>query len=171
MKIGIDIGGSHIGIGLVNCQGEIIAKEEQDINCIKHEDAKKIIEETILILIEKLLETQKITKNEIESIGISFPGEVTDKCIVKAENLGIKDFNIVDILSEKLNLPVTLRNDAKCAGLAEKEYGSIKDVEDAVFLVVGTGIGGAIFIDGKLLKPKNHAGGEIRSYDNRKRRK
>ncbi len=65
------------------------------------------------------------------------------------------------ILQEKYKIPVIIRNDAKAAALAEKKYGSMKDYEDTVFLSIGTGIGGAAFLGGKLLEPKRVSGFEF----------
>lgn len=164
MKIGIDVGGSHIGIGLVNEYGEITAKKETDLKIIEIDDNKKAQEkiiDTIKNGINELLKLNSITPKEIKLVGISFPGDVTEKCITKAENLGIVNFNIVDELEKTIKMPVQLRNDAKCAAMAEKAYGSLKKYNDAVFFILGTGIGGAAFIDGKLLTPKKHSGFEF----------
>ena len=54
-----------------------------------------------------------------------------------------------------------MRNDGKCAALAEKVFGSMKEYDDCVFINIGTGIGGAAFIDGKLLEPKRYSGFEF----------
>ena len=59
------------------------------------------------------------------------------------------------------DVPIQIRNDAKCAGLAEKKYGALKPYEDAVFLCLGTGIGGSAFLQGKELIPKRNPGLEI----------
>ena len=61
--------------------------------------------------------------------------------------VGIKELDISTILKFKFNIPVKVKNDAKCAALAEKRYGSLKDYEDAVFLCLGTGIGSAVFLN------------------------
>lgn len=58
---------------------------------------------------------------------------------------------IVNPLKEKFNTNILLRNDAKCAAIAEKEIGSIKDFNNAVFLTLGTGIGGAVYLDGEMV--------------------
>ena len=58
-------------------------------------------------------------------------------------------------------MPVKIRNDGKCAALAEKKYGAMKNYDDCVFINIGTGIGGAAFIDGKLLEPKRFSGFEF----------
>lgn len=162
MKIGIDIGGSHVGTGLINLNGRIIAKEEQDLdNEVKDENYSKKLLDTIIETITKVLEKKKIDIKEISLIGIAVPGTVSDTHIIKADNLHIKDFDIVSEINKYFNIPIVLRNDAKCAAIAEKEYGSLKKYDDALFLTIGTGIGGAVYLGGKLLKPKKYEGFEI----------
>ena len=162
MKIGIDIGGSHVGTGLINLNGRIIAKEEQDLdNELKDENYSKKLLDTIIETIAKVLEKKKIDIKEISLIGIAVPGTVSDTHIIKADNLHIKDFNIVSEINKYFNIPIVLRNDAKCAAIAEKEYGSLRKYDDALFLTIGTGIGGAVYLGGKLLKPKKYEGFEI----------
>ena len=162
MKIGIDIGGSHVGTGLINLNGRIIAKEEQDLdNEVKDENYSKKLLDTIIETITKILEKKKIDIKEICLIGIAVPGTVSDTHIIKADNLHIKNFNIVSEINKYFNIPIILRNDAKCAAIAEKEYGSLKKYDDALFLTIGTGIGGAVYLGGKLLKPKKYEGFEI----------
>ena len=122
MKIGIDIGGSHVGIGLINLNGRIIAKEEQDMsNEIADKNYSKKLVETIIQLIEKILEDTKTNIKDISLIGIAVPGTVSDTHIIKAKNLHINNFNIVSEINNYFNIPIVLRNDAKCAAIAEKE--------------------------------------------------
>ena len=162
MKIGIDIGGSHIGVGLINKAGKIIEKEEKDLLAsLQKENYTEILVGTIVSLITKILEKQNIDITLIELIGIAVPGTVSETDIVKAENLHIRNFNIVAEINKYFNIPIQLRNDAKCAAVAEKTYGSLSNVSDAVFLTIGTGIGGAVFLDDKLLRPKKFEGFEI----------
>ena len=110
-------------------------------------------------------------------MGIAIPGLVSDGTIIKCVNLGIKDYNISEKLNEKfikyanennmqnkfekLPLPIKLQNDAKCAAIAESKYGVIKGYESAIFLTLGTGIGGAVIIDGKLAQGKVFSGYEF----------
>ena len=162
MKIGVDIGGSHLGIGLINVNGRIIAKEEKDMqNNEKNKNYGKQLVETIIDLITKILEKKKIEIQEISLIGIAVPGTVSNTHIIKADNLHIQNFNIVSEINKFFNIPIYLRNDAKCAAIAEKEYGGLKKYDDALFLTIGTGIGGAVFLGGKLLRPKKYEGFEI----------
>ena len=160
MKIGIDVGGSHIGLGLVNKEGKLILKKEKDYEK-KESDMSSIVLETIVKLIKELIEKNAVKKENIESIGIAFPGTVSETSVIKAENLGIENLEIVTELRKKFNLPIYIENDAKCAAIAEKEFGSLKKYDDALFLIIGTGVGGAVFLDGKLLKPKRYSGFEV----------
>ena len=150
MKIGVDIGGSHVGVGLLNNRGTFITKKEMDLNnTAKKEDYSKILLENIIDLITKVLEEKKVDIKEIELIGIAVPGIVSETHIIKAENLHIKNFNIVAEINKFFNVPIYLRNDAKCAALAEKSRGGLQKCDDAIFVTLGTGIGGAVFLGGK----------------------
>lgn len=160
MKIGIDVGGSHIGLGLVNKDGKLILKKEKDYEKIE-EDMSYIVLETIVNLIRKILKENSIKKENIESIGIAFPGTVSETSVIKAENLGIENLEVVTKLEKEFKLPIYIENDAKCAAIAEKKFGSLKEYDDALFLIIGTGVGGAAFLDGKLLKPKRYSGFEV----------
>lgn len=160
MKIGIDVGGSHIGLGIVSEKGEIILKKEQDY-LRREKDMSLVVLSTILKLINEVLSEGKIDKIQIESIGIACPGTVSDGIIAKAENLGIENFNIAEELKKHIDIPIYLENDAKCAAIAEKKYGSLRSYEDAVFLIIGTGVGGAVFLNGQLLKPKRYSAFEV----------
>lgn len=162
MNIGIDLGGSHIGVGIVNNEGNIISKKDTEIYIEKIEDIQEFIIQTIISSIKLLLEENQITLKNIELIGIGTPGEPQNGIIKRIVNLGISDFNIVQRLKNGLQFDnIIIRNDGKCAGIAEKLYGSMKIYEDSVFLCLGTGIGGAVFLNNKLLKPKKRSGFEF----------
>ncbi len=82
---------------------------------------------------------------------------------IDACNLKTKDLNIENIIKERIDIPVITRNDGICAGIAEKEYGSLKGCKNGIFMCIGTGVGGACFINGKLVEGII----EIRSYNSR----
>ena len=146
MKVGIDLGGSHIAIGVVNSKGRIIEKIEKRILESEKKEITKTIENYIFENIKQLTKKYKISE-----VGIAIPGTVTDNKIIKSVNLGIKDYNIVQSLSRKIKLPIKIRNDAKCAAIAENKYGCLKNYKRSIFLTLGTGIGGAVIINNKLL--------------------
>lgn len=162
MRIGIDIGGSHIAVGLINQTGTIIAKAEQDISTkINEENFPQTLINIIVEQIQNVLEKSKMDITSVNLIGIAVPGMVSKTSIIKAENLHIQDLPIVKEINKFYNIPIKLRNDAKCAALAEKEYGSLKKTKDAIFLTLGTGIGGAVFLNAELLVPNKYEGFEI----------
>lgn len=147
MKVGVDLGGSHIGIGLVDDEGNIIEKEDKIIK--DKRQIRKTIEEFI---IEKVV--QMGLTNTIESIGIAVPGTVSKNKIIKAVNLGIEDYDLATKIEEVLNIKVRMKNDAKCAAIAEQKYGALAEYENSIFLCIGTGVGGAVIYEEKLLEAK-----------------
>lgn len=162
MKIGVDIGGSHVAVGLINQTGKIVCKSEKNLNNkLNLEDFPKTLVNTIIEQIGIVLENSKTALTKINLIGIAVPGMVSKTSIIKAENLHIKNLPIVEEINKFYNIPIKLRNDAKCAALAEKEYGSLRKAKDAIFLSIGTGIGGAVFLNGELLVPHKYEGFEI----------
>ena len=155
MKIGIDLGGSHIGVGLIE---GVELKETLDV--FFTEEDRKDIENSILThidrLINELLSKTGVTLDEIISIGAACPGTVSNGKVT-SWNLGLREFDLKSRLAEKYGKPVTVRNDGKCAALVEKKYGAMKDYDDCVFVNIGTGVGGAAFLGGKLLEPKKYS--------------
>lgn len=145
MKVGIDIGGSHIAIGAIDSKNNIIEKIEKRLMKEDKKDIKKSIEKYILENIQKLKNEYQITE-----VGISAPGTIQNGKIIESVNLGIKDYNIIENL-KKIGLPIKVKNDAKCAAIAESEIGSLKNYKRSVFLTLGTGVGGAVIINGELL--------------------
>ena len=162
MKIGIDIGGSHVAVGLIDMYGQMICKSEEELhNNLETENCEKILVDAIIRQIAYVLEKNNTDITKVKLIGIAVPGMVSDTSILKAENLHIKDFNITREINKYYNVPTKLRNDAKCAALAERGYGSLKKAQDSIFVTIGTGIGGAVFLGGELLVPKKYEGFEI----------
>ena len=113
MRIGIDVGGSHIGLGLVNKDGKLVLKDEKDYDK-RQEDMSNIVLETIIELINKNIDNNNVKKEEIESIGIAFPGTVSETTVIKAENLGIDNFEVVEKIKKHFDVPIHLENDANC---------------------------------------------------------
>ena len=156
MKSGIDLGGSHISVGAIDENGKILTQEDIQILEEDKRNIKDIIENYILTSVKKIIEFHKV-----ESIGIAIPGTVNERKIIKAVNLGLENYDIVGRLSKEINLPIKIKNDAKCAAIAESTYGSIKEYENSLFLTLGTGIGGAVVFNHKLLDPKKVPGFEF----------
>lgn len=115
-------------------------------------------------LLEKFHHTIQQYNQPVEGVAISSPGAVD---VVKRQILGISAVEylhhrpIFDELESFLKLPVAIENDANCAGIAEVERGAGRDAQNMVFVVLGTGVGGAIFIQRQLYKGTNLFGGEF----------
>ncbi len=152
MKVGIDIGGSHISIGLVE-DGKIIQKLEQDIQ--NYDDIQEFLVNYVDKGLEKFSEIA-----DISSIGIAAPGNPDGCTIFNLVNLGIEkvDFGFIE---EKYHLKIKSINDGKASGLAEKKYGAMREFRDSVFLCLGTGIGGAVFLNDQLLLANRNPGFEL----------
>lgn len=163
MKIGIDLGGSHVAIGLVDDNYEIVEKRTYYMNARANEILENYILSSIVHGVNEILNSTGYKLNNIESIGIATPGNPKNGCIRNLVNLGIKEFNLSAKLREALGgkIEIKLENDGKCAALAEKFNGTLKEYDDCVFLCIGTGIGGAAFFNGKFLKPKRNSGFEF----------
>ena len=165
MNIGIDLGGSHIAIGLVDDNSEIVEKRTYYTSEKKNQAIEDYIVDCIYKGINEILDSTSLQLKEITQIGIAAPGSPRDGHIKNAVNLGIEDFNIAEELNKKLskNKEITIKviNDGKSAALAEKQIGSLKEFSDCVFLCIGTGIGGACFINNEFLVPKRNPGFEF----------
>lgn len=146
MKIGIDLGGSHIAIGVINNEGFILEKVEKRLLSKEKKNIKTAIECYIIENVKELNKKYKITE-----MGIAVPGTVSGTEIIKSVNLNVKNYNLIENLKKQIDLPMKMRNDAKCAAIAESKIGALKDYKRSIFLTLGTGIGGAVIINGKLL--------------------
>ena len=156
MKIGIDLGGSHIAIGVVDNKGFIIEKIEKRLMQKEKKNIKNSIESYIINNVKELTNKYRVTE-----IGIAVPGTINGTEIVKSVNLGVENYNLVQNLKKEIDLPIKIRNDAKCAAIAETKIGALKQYKRSIFLTLGTGIGGAVVIDGKLLNTGDLPGCEF----------
>lgn len=163
MRIGIDLGGSHVAVGLVSEEGKLLLKKGADILQQYKEEGRvqKFIMDTILGKIEEIFDETGLNKEFISQIGIATPGMYQNGCILHAVNLGIEELEIERKIQAKYPIPVVGNNDVTCCCLAEQKYGSLQGVQDAVFLTIGTGIGGAFVYQGKLVTPKTNPGFEF----------
>ena len=150
MKIGIDIGGSHIAVGLINEEDKLMKVATKDLNKNEKEEINIILENKLITMIEELLKAEEVNKKEIEKIGMAVPGRVNKEGEISTVNLKLKDYPMKSILEKHFKVEVQIRNDAKCSALCEKKYGSLKNYKDAVFLCLGTGIGSGVFLQNCL---------------------
>ncbi len=155
MNIGIDLGGSHVGIGVVDNNGKILEKFEKDFSVEEKKELKNVAIQYIVDIVNKLKE-----KYEFSKVGLGVAGTVSNGVILKSVNLGIKNFDMKKELEKRIGVNVIIKNDAKCAAIAEYEFGDLKLYDNILFLTLGTGIGGAYIYEGKLLEGTNYDGFE-----------
>ena len=154
MNIGIDVGGSHIAVGVVNDNYEIVLKKEHTWEKEEKFDLSESIQMYIKRFINEILEENY----NIQKIGIGFPaGNIVDGVVTKWE----KTIDLPKILKEEFNIPTYLKNDVKCSALCEKKIGSLKDYNNCLFMTLGTGVGGAYFYKDELVVPNKYQGFEI----------
>ena len=155
--IGIDIGGTSLKCGVVNELGEILFSFLVSLKDIKTEA------EIISLMVNAIKQCTDQLKEPIVGIGIGFPGLIEDDVIIGGGvNLpGFEQLPLGKILKELTGHNVVIDNDANLMGLAELMYGAAKDSSDAIFLTIGTGIGGAVMINKGLYSGYKNRGGEL----------
>ena len=156
---GIDVGGTTVKMGLFTTEGELLDKWEIPT---RKEDGGAYILNDVAASVEAKLAEKNIAKDDVAGAGIGVPGPTLDTGYVSiCVNLGWKDKNPANELSELLSIPVKAGNDANVAALGEMWQGGGKGYSDLVMVTLGTGVGGGIIIDSKIIAGYHGAGGEI----------
>ncbi len=156
---GVDLGGTTVKIGLFTPEGEVVEKWE--IPTRTQENGSKILPDIADAILAKMQE-RGIAKEAVIGVGIGVPGPVDDAGVIyRAVNLGWGVFNINETLGGLLGLPVKAGNDANVAALGEMWCGGAKGYKDIVLATLGTGVGGGIITNGKIVTGSKGAGGEI----------
>lgn len=156
---GIDVGGTTVKMGLFTTAGEIINKWEIPTNTA---DGGVHILDDIEKAIRDELASRNISMDDVEGVGIGIPGPVDkDGVVNKCVNLGWGVTPLREKMEAKLGVKVRVGNDANVAALGECWMGGGKGFNDIVMLTLGTGVGGGVVIDGKLVVGVGGSAGEI----------
>jgi glucokinase len=159
--LGIDLGATKTALGIVDSQGNIVARLRL---VTRSEDGPAALIERITSAARMLEEETNVT-GPIESVGICCPGPVDQACgtLVDPPNLSseVHGFCIRDALSRKMQVPVVVEHDAKASALGEYYYGAGRGHDGLVYIVIGTGVGAAIIAKGELYRGANNAAGEL----------
>ena len=157
-RVGIDIGGMSIKVGLVDEHGLIIAHNRRKTESTAEKCISNMVEQ-----INELLKNNYLTIKDIKGIGVGCPGAVTRKTGVVAflPNLGWTNVPLVSMLKKDFDVDIVISNDANVAALAETMYGCAKDFNDVIMFTIGTGLGGGIVIDKKLYEGYQSRGAEL----------
>jgi len=158
--VGIDLGGTFVKAALVSENGKFVFKSKLPIG---FSAKKQTILNTIKQIIKETIDKANEAQLDVEGIGIGTPGIIYEGIVLGgSENLdGWENLDLATYFSEAFNLPVKVDNDANLMGLGEFYFGAAKGCTDVVFLTIGTGIGGAVIINGALFGGYKNRGTEL----------
>lgn len=157
---GVDLGGTTVKIGLFETSGTLLEKWEIPTRTQNH--AENLLPDIAAALLNKLTE-KGIDKAQVEGVGMGVPGAVlNDRFVKPCVNLDQwGGFDVAEALEDLCGFPAKIVNDANAAALGEMGAGGGKGRKNVVFVTLGTGVGGGVIVDGKLLVGVHGAGGEI----------
>lgn len=159
--IGIDLGGTKIGTGVVNQAGQVKSQDYRPTEVLKGRDAviERMIDAAHLVMAKAGLATE-----DISGVGIGAPGpmDIPAGMLTEPPNLpGWRDVPLRQIIANALNVPTFLENDANAAGIGEYLYGAGRGTQHMVYVTVSTGIGGGLILNGKIYHGVTGGAGEI----------
>jgi len=157
--LGIDIGGTKIGISLGNGNGVIEKQSKFPTYSTPQENIERMLLEA-----KRMINKCKENGALVKAVGISCGGPLDSKrgIVLSPPHLqGWNNIHITQILEDALHLPVFLQNDANACALAEWNWGNAKGTENAIFITFGTGFGAGLILDGKLYEGTTGMAGEI----------
>ncbi|WP_077614053.1 ROK family protein [Caenibacillus caldisaponilyticus] len=160
LAVGIDIGGTKTAIALVKENGDIV---ESAVIPTEADIAPDLMIDKMIAVLNDILRKAGVTAKDVAGIGIGAPGviDLAKGEFTFAPNLPWRDVPIVARFSEAFPVPVRLGNDANVAALAEKWLGAARECDHFIYITISTGIGGGIYLNGKLYTGSRGNAGEI----------
>lgn len=160
-RVGIDLGGTNIAIGIVDETGKMIYKNSTPT--LNNERTSEELVEAMAKFAIQVVEEAGLTMDDIKSVGIGSPGtpDAKNGILLYANNLRMFNVPMRAIMQRFIDKPIYIGNDANCAALGEVVAGGAKDTECAIMITLGTGVGGGIVINNKIYDGFNNAGGEL----------
>ncbi|HHW57234.1 MAG TPA: ROK family protein [Clostridia bacterium] len=160
MRIGVDLGGTNIAVGLVDEEGRIVATGSRPT---KPERGYEAIAKDIAEIAFELLKRTNIDIKEVKSMGIGVPGVADNEkgIVIRAVNLFWTKVPLAKEIRKYIDLPIYMDNDANVAALAEAVFGAGKGSKSSVTLTLGTGVGSGFILDGKIYSGAHHFAPEI----------
>ena len=158
--IGIDLGGTNIAVGVVDENYKIVGRAKR--KTVVTDNPIRIIDDMAAAAQEAVLDAG-LKLADIKRCGVGSPGfaDTVNGILYCAFNLNIDKLNVKELMEERLNLPTLLANDANAAALGEMLAGAGKGSDNFVIITLGTGVGGGVIMNGKMLVGSNFAGGEL----------
>ena len=156
--VGVDIGGTNIAAGVVDSEKGILNKGE--CPTLADRPYEELLQ-SIFNLCKNVIDESDVDYKDISAIGIGMPGIETPEGLAHCKNLFWHGVTLRSDLEKLMGKKVHIDNDAHAAALGEMGFGNLKGTKDAIMLTLGTGLGGAIIVDGRVISGHNHAGGEL----------
>lgn len=152
-KLVMDVGGTMMKYALMDEDANIYQKGEvpTPIDSLDH-------------FLDTVMSIYETVKEDVDGLAFSLPGNIdsdTGQIFAPGALLYNAGVNIIEKLQERIALPIAVENDGKCAALAEVWKGNLQDVQSGIVLIIGTGIGGGIIHERKLIKGSHFFAGEV----------
>lgn len=153
--VGLDLGGTKLASGVVDPEGSVIWSDQVS--------SKGYSQEAVIDLLADGIERAWSEAPDADHIGVGIPATIdfARGRAISTVNLGLEDLPVRDLLEERTGATVWLDNDGNLAMLAEAVHGAAKGARDAITLTIGTGIGGGIWLDGRIYRGSTGAGAEL----------
>lgn len=163
--VGVDIGGTNLVVGAVPFEGGAPASM-RTASTLSHRGADAAVDDVARManeVIEETIERHGAEREAFVGVGIGCPGplDLDEGIVITTPNLGWRNYPIRDRISERLGLPATLDNDANCATYGEWWLGAGRGTRWMAGVTIGTGIGGGLILDGKLVRGASGCAGEL----------
>lgn len=155
--VGVDVGGTKILAGVVDADGQVRHRRER----LTELDSQERLVEELGAAVEDVID------DSIEAIGFGVPSRVDQETgrVDGSVNIPLVDVPLRELMTERFGLPVAIENDGNAAALAEHRAGAGRDARTMVMLTLGTGVGGGVVIDDKLLRDGGELGHTVLVYD------
>ncbi|MEN6431087.1 MAG: ROK family protein, partial [Coriobacteriales bacterium] len=155
--VGVDVGGTRIAAGLVERKGRMV----KEARTLTPKNGPFGIVDAVIGLIDEV--TAGVHAAEIAGVGVGLPAQIDfmRQSIEFCTNLPLTGVDVRSLIMSRVKYDVVLDNDGHCAGIGESRFGAAKGVRDFVMITLGTGVGGALFLDGEPYRGSRGLGGEI----------
>jgi glucokinase len=161
LAIGIDIGGTKVAGGVVDAHGTVLRRARRDTP--HRSTSPRVVEDTIVSVVDELLAADSADSGDVAAVGIGAAGFVAaDRAtVVFAPHLSWRNEPLRDALRSRVPVPVFVDNDANAAVWAEHRFGAGRGESHLVMVNLGTGIGGGIVLDGRVIRGRFGIAGEF----------
>jgi glucokinase len=151
--IGVDLGGTKLLAGTVDAELRVHHRAYR----LARQDA------VLELIVEAVDEAREATDREVRAVGVGMPCLIDPRrgVAMACNHLPLVDMPVRDVLAERLDLPVVVDNDATAALVAEARWGAARETSNVVMLTIGTGVGGGLLVDGRVLRGASGAAGEL----------